>query len=383
MKFTKRILAICLAMLLTMGLFTIAASASMDPVGSHTIGDVDAYRYSLLSHGKLETLMNYYDDEGIHPSILIDTEGYRGNNWDYLRLKCAGFSCCYNGGLAMPNVLPTAQGLIAAWNQFLPGIFGPAELTQYRMDRQVYVDWANAEYALRKYWLETEQITLECGSNEDTLYWLTIPDRSGNFDKYGNPSTMMTALRDVTEDIHAYLQGEGVEDSIPTDDPTEPAITLSHTASGINGTITITEPYSGVFPAGSSLTVDIFHGDTEIDSSWTNLAAYNIMLMVGGTEYHNQLPDKVLVRLPLPANITASQLSNLAVYHFENGVWVRMTILNVTDSYIEFETDSFSPFVIGLKNAENTEPPQKWWEKCSGWLRWLLRWICFGWLWMK
>ena len=29
------------------------------------------------------------------------------------------------------------------------------------------------------------------------------------------------------------------------------------------------------------------------------------------------------------------------------------------------------------------EPPLKWWQKQPNWIQWLLRYICFGWIWMK
>lgn len=38
-----------------------------------------------------------------------------------------------------------------------------------------------------------------------------------------------------------------------------------------------------------------------------------------------------------------------------------------------------------LKDGPPPEPeaPQKWWEKWPGWLQWILRYLCFGWSWMK
>jgi len=33
--------------------------------------------------------------------------------------------------------------------------------------------------------------------------------------------------------------------------------------------------------------------------------------------------------------------------------------------------------------VENEDPPPPWWTDLPNWVQWILRWLCFGWLWMR
>jgi hypothetical protein len=186
-------------------------------------------------------------------------------------------------------------------------------------------------------------------------------------------------------DFYVELAAENgkVMPPVPTYDPTEPPICLS------SGGVTLTEPYYGVFPPGSSLEV-VLEGDvdTSIELGINNLAAYNIELKVNGVSYYGQLPAPVLVRLPLPPGVNGSNSGNLKVYHLVGGEYIEMDIVNnfLIDGYIEFYTDSFSPFVIALQAGSNTGGAAgtlKWWEKLPSFWRWILKIFLFGWIWMK
>jgi hypothetical protein len=46
--------------------------------------------------------------------------------------------------------------------------------------------------------------------------------------------------------------------------------------------------------------------------------------------------------------------------------------------------NSFSPFaLVAESDIGGSAGTELWWAKLPGFVQWILRWLCFGWLWMK
>ena len=386
MKFTKRILAILLAMLMAIGMFSIAASASMDPVGDHYITNIDVFRYSMLTESKTELLPDYFWADGPPEfELFFEFDSYNNANftyadyqrvdWNRVHLKCAGFEG-YEGDLTTTAAaLAAAQSLMRDWNRYLAFYCTPAQLTKYRENRQYFVDFVNAEYALWKYWLQTEPNLV----GQQYLQGIRLPDRSNN-------DSMKVALQEVTADIHAYLQAEGVANTIPTDDPTEPF--ESQTVYGPPyGNVTVTYNSDTFYPSAAPNLLVGPISNTQI-TGFMPIASFDISFAGIPSGAYPLNNTTFTVRLPIPASYTGDP-ALLTVYHNQT----QITITNRSSTWIEFETTHFSIYSICAPAGDTEEPgesqdpadppEQKWWEKLSSWLQGVLRYILFGWLWMK
>ena len=140
---------------------------------------------------------------------------------------------------------------------------------------------------------------------------------------------------------------------------------------------------------------------------------YDVTLRDNNGPYIKQFTDLVQVSLPLPSNYDPDPNSGW-VYEFgyyepdaitggapyKLHLFTPVTNTNVPAEktyYIDmvnkrviFWTDHFSTYgfirtAVGLDDETGgpTATPLKCWQKLPAWLQWILRWLCFGWIWMK
>jgi len=76
---------------------------------------------------------------------------------------------------------------------------------------------------------------------------------------------------------------------------------------------------------------------------------------------------------------TPEMIAQLKEYFAEN----YDTIVGMLDE-LGFDTSVLAPgSTPPPNNTPATTPAQTWWQKAPAWIQWILRYVCFGWLWMK
>ena len=99
---------------------------------------------------------------------------------------------------------------------------------------------------------------------------------------------------------------------------------------------------------------EVYDGSQYFTQQYANIKTWNIKTYVGNTEV--QPDEPVLVRIPLPADYTASAI---AVYHInsETGRRERVQPVIIENGYICFMANSFSLYIIVDESSEIIEEP--------------------------
>ncbi|MCL2106268.1 MAG: hypothetical protein FWH26_04300 [Oscillospiraceae bacterium] len=201
----------------------------------------------------------------------------------------------------------------------------------------------------------------------------------------------MACYRDWYEDYCDFFNDTSVmPHPIRSDDPTEPVF---DPASGIF----ILDPSGQLAPNATISVTELTNSNPNSDDGYSGPGnvkqAWNIDLLVNGSIFNGSLSGYIELYLPV-TNLILSPgplPNNINVYHKGSKVLVPPpeVVLIGGQTYIKVQVNSFSPFELveestgGDDTGDTTPPALKWWQALPGLLQWILRWICFGWLWMK
>ena len=149
------------------------------------------------------------------------------------------------------------------------------------------------------------------------------------------------------------------------------------------GNVSVTP--ASAFAAGTEMKVSVTGNNLWLGGDST-VVKYNITFN-NGAQNNVQPSGVVTVRLEIPQEYVTGGGNVASLIVTYKGVPVEGATAVKIDGkwYMEFQTDHFSEYVIeeSGSNPPAPTPVLKWWQKLSAWLQWILRWLCFGWIWMK
>ena len=146
------------------------------------------------------------------------------------------------------------------------------------------------------------------------------------------------------------------------------------------GNVSVTP--ASAFAAGTEMKASIIGNNIWLGESGT-VVKYNITFF-NGSQTNLQPNGAVTVRLEIPQAYLdgGGNLANLIVTYKGEPIAGAKAVQTGGKWYMEFQTDHFSEYVIECR-VTPPAPVLKWWQKLAAWLQWILRWFCFGWIWMK
>ena len=367
MKTIQRVLAIVLAMLMTLGVFAIGAGASsLEPywVLGGPGHELASCRYGYLAMTKCGYILPQDDFENIYgPDFYtkiydIDSNASTADVQWFLNTT-------YSAVAANAQVLTPQQK--AAW-----------------------VNFYNAFIAVAM----AETLNMLSPANKaayDAVYENGIYDNGAGIIEMDPRGVSVLAVESVTAQLEAILASADVVR--PYDDPTEPAVQIG----AANGVIIEGPGYAANGAGGISAA----NGNAQQNYNFQSPNGSGKMKPVGSGWWNISLAGGVqpvgyvTVYVPIPNNALQSNgtpKEGLEIYYLiPNSTSTEMmpgeTVLRNGTWYMKFYTNHFSDYALAAPeetgSGTTTTAAQKWWQKLPSFVQWLLRIFAFGWIWMK
>jgi hypothetical protein len=338
--------------------------------------EFESFRYAYLAMSKL----------GIAQSLFI-----RGFADSTNAIGDAAFESFFNGlapgdfqliesGWQHPQSAPAqtlaaARRIMTAWNTFLGSSLTPAEIARYNSYKQDAVDYANAFAAMSQY--------LALNGKYAPLGFQEYPSL---IDDVTTAAQYFASMRQVTANIRAYMQGEGALGLIDPDDPTESPVKLPvNSGVTVEGPVHILNGATGITVASSQQNYQLAApnngGNAQLIQGW------NISLVPAGTQPTGLVT--VYVPIPSPQGFENGQpKAGLAIFDCTPAIPVPVPGAAPQQIggtwYMVFQTNHFSDYALAVITQDT--PPgtdDSWWAGLPSFVQFILKYLFFGWIWMK
>jgi len=326
----------------------------------YIVQDFDALRYTKILYAKMcgAFLLGLISGEDIEPFCEEQYESLE------LMLTEQGIE---------DEILAETIACVAQLNALFEG-----DDSVYQSKKADLVAYANAYSALMKY-LDENRIYLPADFPKEPSFAVEI-----SWDEYH------TLIQEYTSAALAYLANENV--TIPADDPTEPAPAISFSDGGVivEGTADTLNGATGINVTTLPSNYQAWGGPGQRRQAW------NITLNPANTQPNGYVAVYVPVHQDLLTGPQGEPAPELKIYYVPQGnAQVDMNAEPVYRDgqwYMMFTANHFSEYALVApgESGESDDggdsadmPVLSWWQTLSGFVQWLLRWLCFGWIWMK